>query len=157
MHIGSDVHVDQTWGSVIVHRRWGCMDRRSNWSKVEGKLTVGLPKARWSDYREGSAVRWARHDRSGTKSAFASQWWIGVWDACWSAFGSLYDRRLDRSLSLSRSLRLVRCVLSFCGSLSLLCVWGKCLKVKWFCKMIFGSNEANFGQTEIIFRKIYFP
>ena len=158
MHIGSDVHVDRTWGSVIVHRRWGCVDWRSNRSKVEGKLTVGLPKAWWSDYCEGSAVRWARRDRSGTKSAFASQWWIGVWDARWSAFGSLCDRRLDHSLSLSRSrsLHLVRCVLSFCGSLSLLRVWGKCLKVKWFCKMISESNEANFGQTEIIFRKIYF-
>ena len=87
MHIESDVHVDQTWGSVTVHRRWGCVDRRSNRSKVEGKLTVGLPKARWSDYREGSAVRWVRRDRSGMKSAFASQWWIGVWFVTKSAFG----------------------------------------------------------------------
>ena len=164
MHIGSDVHVDQTWGSVTVHRRWGCVDRRSNRSKVEGKLTVGLPKARWSDYREGSAVRWVRRDRSRMKSAFASQWWIGVWDARWLAFGlligvwfTLWSAFGSFSLSLSLSLRLVRCVLSFCGSLSLLCVWGKCLKVKWFCKMISESNEANFGQTEIIFRKIYFP
>ena len=165
MHIGSDVHVDQTWGSVTVHRRWGCVDRRSNRSKVEGKLTMGLPKARWSDYREGSAVRWARHDRSGTNSAFGS--WLDRWLVLW------LDRRLVRgwidvwfahwicvwfmALSFSRSLSLLVCwALSFSGSLSLLRMEGNGLKVKWICKMISGSNEQNFGQTEIIFRKFYF-
>ena len=73
---------------------------------------------------------------------------IGVWFALWSVFGSFF---------LWLALTFVRWVLSFCGSLSLLRVWGKCLKVKWFCKMIFRSNEANFGQKEIIFRKFYFP
>ena len=43
-------------------------------------------------------------------------------------------------------------------ALSLFCAWyGKCLKVKRLCKMISGSTRANFGQMEIIFRKIYFP
>ena len=42
-------------------------------------------------------------------------------------------------------------------ALSLFCVcYGKCLKVKRLCKMISGSTSANFGQTEIIFRKKYF-
>ena len=133
MHIGSNVHVDWTWGSVIVHRRWGCVDRRSNRSKVEGKLTVGLTKARWSDYCEGSAVRWAQRDRSGTKSAFASQWWIGIccsgglafasfWCACLDrrllrngglAFGTLANRRLVRFVIgvMWFSLSLAECVL----------------------------------------------
>ena len=170
---------------MTVHRRWGCVDRRSNRSKVEGKLTVGLPKARWSDYREGSAVRWARHDWSGTKSAFASQWWIsvcfavvdrrslrfgavfgsafasqwwiGVWDTRWSAFGSQV-LSVFGSFSLSLTLRLfAKCVwFAECVSLFYAC-YGKCLKVKRLCKMISRSTSANFGQTEIIFRKIYFP
>ena len=154
MHIGSDVHVDQSWGSVTMHRRWGCVDRRSNRSKVEGKLTVDLPKARWSDYREGSTVRWARR---GTKSPFASQWWIGVWDTRWSAFGSQVWSAFG-SFSLSLTLRLfAKCVLfAECVSLFYAC-YGKCLKVKRLCKMISRSTSANFGQTEIIFRKIYFP
>ena len=43
-------------------------------------------------------------------------------------------------------------------ALSLFCAcYEKCLKVKRLCKMISGSTSANFGQTEIIFRKIYFP
>ena len=55
--------------------------------------------------------------------------------------------------------------LSLCASelflslaLSLFCAWlGNGLKVKWNCKTISESNEQNFGQTEIIFRKFYFP
>ena len=166
--------------------RW-CVDQRSNRLKVEGKLTMGLPKAQWSNYHEGSAVRWAWRDRSGTKSAFGSltgsafgSWldrrldrhlvrdeigvWIGVWfvtksafgSLTGSAFGSLTNWRLDRSFSGLLSL-LVHWVLSFSGSLSLLRVEGNGLKVKWICKMISGSNEANFGQTEMNFRKFYFP
>ena len=73
MHIGSDLCVLRRWGSVTVHRQW-------------------------SDYHEGSAVRWAQRDRSGTKSAFGSQWWIGVWFVAGSAFGSWRNRRLDRRL-----------------------------------------------------------
>ena len=47
-------------------------------------------------------------------------------------------------------------LLSF--SLSFFCAWPENgLKVKWKCKTISGSNEYNFGQTEIIFRKFYFP
>ena len=69
------------------------------------------------------------------------------------------DRRLDRSLSLSRcvcSLSVFCCVL-FVKCVSLFCTcYEKCLKVKRFRKMIFGSTSANFGQTKIIFRKIYF-
>ena len=62
------------------------------------------------------------------------------------------------ALSLSHSLSLlVRWGVWFSGSLSLLHVEGNGLKVKWICKMISRSNEANFGQTEIIFRKFYFP
>ena len=62
----------------------------------------------------------------------------------------------DRSLSLSLS---VFCSRGFFLSvaLSLFCAcYEKCLKVKQFCKMISGSTSANFGQTKIIFRKIYF-
>ena len=107
--IGDEVR----WGDVWI----GGLNR----SKVEGKLIVGLRLARWSDYHEGLAVRWARRDRS----------------------------RLDW--------RLVRgWALSFSRSLSLLRVEGNGLKVKWICKTISGSNEQNFGQTEIIFRKFYF-
>ena len=63
----------------------------------------------------------------------------------------------NRSLSLSLS---GFCLRGFFLSvaLSLFCTcYGKCLKVKQFYKMIFGSTSANFGQTEIIFLKIYFP
>ena len=118
-------------GSAV---RW-CVDQRLNRSKVEGKLTVGLPKARWSNYREGSAMRWARRDRSGLDRCLVR----------WSAF-----------LSLSRSFgSLSSFFLSL--SLSLLHVEGNGLKVKLICKTISRSNEQNFGQTEITFRKFYFP
>ena len=70
------------------------------------------------------------------------------------------DRRLDRSLSLSRyvcSLSVFCCVL-FAECVSLFCTcYGNRLKIKRLCKMISGSTSVNFGQTEIIFRKIYFP
>ena len=50
------------WGEVMcVDRRevrWGVWIRGLKRSKVEGKLTVGLRLARWSDYHEGSAERW---------------------------------------------------------------------------------------------------
>ena len=62
----------------------------------------------------------------------------------------------DHSLFLSLS---VFCSRGFFLSvaLSIFCAcYGKCLKVKRFCKMISGSTSANFGQTEIIFWKIYF-
>ena len=164
MHIGSDVHVDRSWGSVTVHRRWGCVDRRSNRSKVEEKLT-------------GSAVRWARCDQSGGL-AFASQWWIDRrslrsggfafgtladqrfvrWSAfrsqVWSAFGSVSLSLVANDLSLS--LRLVVCFRCF-GWVCFFHTYGNRLKVKQVCKMISGSTSVNFGQTKIIFRKIYFP
>ena len=55
------------------------------------------------------------------------------------------------------SLSVFCCVLfAECVSLFYAC-YGKCLKVKRFRKMISGSTSANFGQTEIIFWKIYFP
>ena len=63
------------------------------------------------------------------------------------------------SLSLSRcvcSLSVFYCVLAECVSLFCAC-YGNRLKVKQLCKMISGSTSVNFGQTEIIFRKIYFP
>ena len=48
--------------------------------------------------------------------------------------------------------------LSLSLALSLFCTWpGNGLKVKWKCKTISGSKALNFGQTEIIFRKFYFP
>ena len=48
--------------------------------------------------------------------------------------------------------------LSLSLALSLFCAWpGNGLKVKWKCKTISGSKALNFGQTEIIFRKFYFP
>ena len=57
---------------------------------------------------------------------------------------------------LSLSLRLVVCFRCFgwvCFSHS----YENHLKVKRVCKMISGSTSVKFGQTEIIFRKIYFP
>ena len=48
------------------------------------------------------------------------------------------------------------CVLAECVSLFCAC-YGNRLKVKQVCKMISGSTSVNFGQTEMIFRKIYFP
>ena len=151
MWIGLVCFTEVGFGDSALAVRW-CVDRRSNRSKVEGKLIVGLPKARWSDYREGSAVRWARRDQSGTKSGFASQWWIGIWFEAgsvfgswrnrrlvrrWSAFGTLVDRRLVCFvigvwivLSLARSLFYSLSSFFLWLSLSLLRVWGKCLKVK---------------------------
>ena len=117
--------------------RW-CVDRRSNRSKVEGKLTVGLPKARWSDHREGSAVRWARRDRSGTNSVFGSwldrrlvlwldrhlvRGWIDVWFAHWTGVWFV-DRRLVCSLDrrLVRGSFFLSLALSF-GLLSSFFLW----------------------------------
>ena len=146
MWIGLVCFTEVGFGDSALAVRW-CVDRRSNRSKVEGKLTVGFPKARWSDYREGSAVRWAWCDQSGTKSAFASQWWIGIWFevgsvfgswrnrrlvrrwsafgtlvdrrlVCWSAFSLLCDRHLDRSFSSSLSLLFAEFFLSVALSLS---------------------------------------
>ena len=65
--------------------------------------------------------------------------WIGVWFA-----------ELFLSLALSLSFGSV-------SSFFLLHVEGNGLKVKWIYKTIFRSNEQNFGQTEIIFQKFYFP
>ena len=65
----------------------------------------------------------------------------------------------DRNLSLSRcvcSPLVFCCVLAECVSLFCAC-YGNRLKVKQVCKMISGSTSVNFGQTEMIFRKIYFP
>ena len=122
MHIGSDLCVLRRWGSVTVHRQW-------------------------SDYHEGSAVRWARRYQSGTTSAFASQCGIRIrfeagsvfgswrnrrlvwrWSAFrtlvdrrlvrWSAFSLLCDRRLDRSFSSSLSLLFAEFFLSVALSLS---------------------------------------
>ena len=63
----------------------------------------------------------------------------------------------DRSLSLSLSV-FCSCGFFLSVALSLFCAcYRNRLKVKRFCKMISGSTSANFGQTEIIFRKIYFP
>ena len=63
----------------------------------------------------------------------------------------------DRPLSLSLSVFCSRGFFLFVA-LSLFCVcYGNHLKVKRFCKIISESTSANFGQTEIIFRKIYFP
>ena len=163
MHIGSDVHVDRTWGSVIMHRRWGDVwiegrigqrwKENSPWVflKLDDRTTV--KDWRWGELGVTGVGRNQRLLRSGG-SAFGTlvdrrlvHFVIGVWFTLWSAFGSF---------GVWLALSFVRWVLSFCGSLSLLRVWGKCLKVKWFCKMISGSNEANFGQTEIIFLKFYF-
>ena len=61
-------------------------------------------------------------------------------------------------LSFSRWVCFVRVGFFLSVALSIFCAcYGKCLKVKRFCKMISGSTSANFGQTKIIFRKIYFP
>ena len=65
-------------------------------------------------------------------------------------------RCLDRSLSRCIcSLSVVCCLLAECVSLFCAC-YGNCLKVKQLCKMISWSTSVNFGQMEIIFRKIYF-
>ena len=72
----------------------------------------------------------------------------------------IVDRRgVWIGLSLSRcvcSLSVFCCVLAERVSLFCAC-YGNCLKVKRLCKMISGLTSVNFGQTEIIFRKIYFP
>ena len=182
MHIRSDVHVDRTCvfygggGSVTVHRRWGDVwigarigqrwKEKSSWVFLKLGDRTTVKDRRWGELDMTGMGRNRRLLCSGG-SAFAS--WrnrrlVRRWSAFgtladsrlvrWSAFGSLCDRRWSFFLWLALSF--VRWVLSFCGSLSLLRVWGKCLKVKWFCKMISESNEANFGQTEIIFRKFYF-
>ena len=151
MWIGLVCFTEVGFGDSASAVRW-CVDRRSNRSKVEGKLTVGLPKARWSDHREGSAVRWARRDRSGTNSAFGS--WLDRRLVLW------LDRRLVRGwidVWFAHWIGVWFVALSFSRSLSLLRMEGNGLKVKWICKMISGSNEQNFGQTEIIFQKFYFP
>ena len=144
---------DQTCVWIGGGVRWGevmCVDRREvRWcvwigglkrSKVEGKLTVGLHLARWSDYREGSVERWCVDRRSKTVKggrkthrgfAFGSvielPWRIGgevssVWVA-----GLVVKEMAELFLSLT---------------LSLFCAWlGNGLKVKWKCKTISGSNE----------------
>ena len=99
-------------------------------------------------------------------SVFASQWWIGIWDARWLTFGSLIGVWFVGLigvwivLSLSRYICLlsVFCCVLFAECVSLFCTcYGNRLKIKRLCKMISGSTSVNFGQTEIIFRKIYFP
>ena len=118
---GRKTHRGSAFGSVIGLRwriggevRWGDV-----WigglkrSMVEGKLTVGLRLARWSNYREGLAVRWARCDL---------EWAGSVWVA-----GLVVKEVAELFLSLT---------------LSLFCAWlGNGLKVKWKCKTISGSNE----------------
>ena len=96
------VGVDRTCVWIKGGVRWGvCLEgvwiegevRLGVWirgvkrSTVEGKLTVGLRLARWSDYREGSEVRWARRDPEWAGSV----WVVDGW-----------------ALSFSRSLSLLR-------------------------------------------------
>lgn len=62
---GSDLCVDWRWGEV----RWSVWIGGVKWSTGEGKLTVDLRLARWSDYREGEdwvvelGVTWSELDR----------------------------------------------------------------------------------------------
>ena len=85
---GSDLCVDRRWGEVRWGEvRWGVWIGGVKRSTVEGKLTVGLRLARWSDYREGSEVRWARRDPEWAGSV----WVVDGW-----------------ALSFSRSLSLLR-------------------------------------------------
>ena len=100
---------------------------------------------------------------------------IGVWFAGLSLVWIVLSlSRCERSLSLAVFVSVFCCVLAKRVSLSLAafvsvfcCVlakrvslfyacYGNHLKVKRLCKMIFGLTSVNFGQTEIIFRKIYF-
>ena len=125
--------------------------------KSKSQREIGGSKAR---SRGGEIDQ--RQDR---RRDWAARCWISVWFMARSAFGSLTGSAFGSligvwfmALSFSRSLSLlVRWALSFFGSLSLLHMEGNGLKVKWICKMISESNEQNFNQTEIIFRKFYFP
>ena len=85
--------------------------------------------------------------KARSSGAVRSAWcWIDVWFVAGSAFGSLSSFFLSLSLSFGSV-----------SSFFLLQVEGNGLKVKWIYKTIFRSNEQNFGQTEIIFQKFYFP
>ena len=116
---------------------------RSNWDHaVEARLSRGEIE------QHGAAI----DDRRGVIVRLE----LGLWSPAKSLLP--LSLRSGFSLSLSRSLSLlVRWGVWFSGSLSLLSVKGNGLKVKWICKMISGSNKANFGQTEMNFRKFYFP
>ena len=124
--------------------------------------------------RRTSSTIWGMGSRSNdwVQRTSSTIWGMGSqsndWGIAWrtsSVLGflgssELLDRsRLRRCWVLVRSLfRAVSLSLSLSLALSLFCTWpGNGLKVKWFCKMISESNEANFGQTEMVFRKFYFP
>ena len=107
------------------------------------------------DKRMRDRNRWDRdHDRRDRDRSFAR--------SCDASIAIAIDadrRSVWIVLSLSHcvcSLSVCCCVLAECVSLFCTC-YGNRLKVKQFCKMISGSTSVNFGPTEIIFRKIYFP
>ena len=118
----------------------GCQttETQTFWSNTETQT--------FSRFNEGlqsrEAPRWLRSARCFARSRWS--WWTILAD-------DLGDWSFGRSLYFVAELFLSL-------ALSLFCVWlGNGLKVKWNCKTISGSNEQNFGQTEIIFRKFYFP
>ena len=130
--------------------------------KSKSQREIGGSKIGGSKARSRGGEIEQRQDR---RRDWAARCWINVWFMVGSAFGSLTGSAFGSligvwfmALSFSRSLSLlVHWALSFFGSLSLLRMEGNGLKVKWICKMISESNEQNFNQTEIIFRKFYFP
>ena len=148
---------------IKVGVRWQCIGGEDVW--IEGRIDQ-----RWKENSPWIFLKLG--DRTTVKDRRWGELGVGpnrrLLRSGGSVFGMLADRRLVRRCDrrLDRSLSLWRCICSlsaFCCVLFAECVslffacYGKCLKVKWLCKMISGSTSANFGQTKIIFRKIYFP
>ena len=150
---------EDVWIEGRIDQRW---KENSPWVFLKLGDRTTVKDQRWGELGVTRVGRNRCLLRSGG-SAFASFRccvWIGV---CFV----VVDRCLECSLisiwfagligvwivlSLSLTLRLfAKCVSLFCAC------YGKCLKVKQLCKMISGSTSVNFGQTEMIFRKIYFP
>ena len=156
--------------------RWQCIGSEDVWigGRIGQRWKKNSPDRRWGELGVTGVEPNLRLLRSGG-SAFASfrccVWivvcfvvvdrhlglsLIGIWFAGLSLVWIVLSlSRCERSLSLAVFVSVFCCVLAKRVSLFCAC-YGNHLKVKRLCKMISGLTSVNFGQTEIIFRKIYF-
>ena len=148
----------KVFGSEV---RWGVWIGGVKRSTGEGKLTVSLCLARWSDWLDRWSTGWAQRDPEWAgSSAFV---WIGVslwlsshspWVCIvwlgdqttmrdrWSTGWARRDPMWAGSVSVAGSEGVAGWALFLSLALSLFYAWpGNDLKWKWKCKIITGSKE----------------
>ena len=143
---------EDVWIGGRIGQRW---KENSPWVFLKLGDRTTVKDRRWGEFGVTGVGRNRRLLRSGG-SAFRTLTDRHL--VCWSAFGSLIGVWIVLSLSRYVCSLSVFCCVLFTECVSLFCTcYENRLKIKRLCKMISGSTSVNFGQTKIIFRKIYFP